>query len=165
MAEINEKQALNGVLSVREELEGGYIIPKGEKGDKGDPFTYNDFTPEQLANLTGPKGDKGDKGDKGEQGLKGDKGDKGDPGGVNSVNGLQGDVNINGIIKDSIIAEFHKYTSILTSTITSQEITLPAKYKVRSKLLRRIFQWQEINKSKHSRYRRILLRGRRSKQY
>ena len=27
------------------------------KGDKGDPFTYEDFTPEQLAALIGPKGD------------------------------------------------------------------------------------------------------------
>lgn len=27
------------------------------KGEKGDPFTYNDFTPEQLAALIGPKGD------------------------------------------------------------------------------------------------------------
>lgn len=23
----------------------------GEKGDKGDPFTYDDFTPEQIADL------------------------------------------------------------------------------------------------------------------
>ena len=35
----------------------------GPKGDKGDPFTYEDFTNEQLANLKGSKGDKGDKGD------------------------------------------------------------------------------------------------------
>lgn len=34
----------------------------GEKGDKGDPFTYEDFTPEQLASLKGEKGDKGDDG-------------------------------------------------------------------------------------------------------
>lgn len=38
---------------------------KGPKGDAGDPgktgkaFTYNDFTPEQLAALKGPKGDPG----------------------------------------------------------------------------------------------------------
>ena len=44
------------------------------KGDKGDPFTYSDFTPEQLNSLKGEKGDKGDKGNKG------DKGDKGEPG-------------------------------------------------------------------------------------
>lgn len=40
----------------------------GEKGDKGDPFTYGDFTPEQLASL---KGDKGDKGDNGKDGADG----------------------------------------------------------------------------------------------
>ena len=27
---------------------------KGDKGDKGDAFTYADFTPEQLASLQGP---------------------------------------------------------------------------------------------------------------
>lgn len=32
---------------------------KGEKGDTGDAFTYEDFTPEQLASLIGPKGDAG----------------------------------------------------------------------------------------------------------
>ena len=72
--------------------------PKGDKGDtgsqgpKGDAFTFEDFTPEQLASLKGPKGDtglqgpqgpKGDTGDigpQGPQGPKGEKGDKGDPG-------------------------------------------------------------------------------------
>lgn len=72
-------------------------LTPGPKGDKGDPFTYNDFTAEQLAALVGPQGpagEKGDKGDTGEQGpqgiqgpagadgAKGDKGDKGDPGEV-----------------------------------------------------------------------------------
>lgn len=80
---------------------GSALGPKGDKGDKGDtgdPFTYSDFTDEQLAGLKGPKGDKGDKGDpftysdftdgqlealqgpKGDKGEKGDKGDKGDIG-------------------------------------------------------------------------------------
>ena len=36
--------------------------PQGEPGPKGDPFRYEDFTPEQLANLKGPKGDKGEDG-------------------------------------------------------------------------------------------------------
>ena len=48
--------------------------PQGEQGKqglKGDPFTYKDFTPEQLEALkvkgdTGPQGPKGDKGDTGE---------------------------------------------------------------------------------------------------
>lgn len=50
---------------------------QGEKGDKGDPFTYEDFTAEQLAALKGEKGDKGDPGEQGPQGEKGDKGDDG----------------------------------------------------------------------------------------
>ena len=33
--------------------------PRGERGPKGDPFTYEDFTPEQLESLKGPKGDPG----------------------------------------------------------------------------------------------------------
>lgn len=41
----------------------------GLKGDKGDPFTYSDFTAEQLAALKGAKGDKGDKGDPGTDGY------------------------------------------------------------------------------------------------
>ena len=40
------------------------VIPgaQGIKGDKGDPFRYEDFTPEQLEALKGPKGDKGEDG-------------------------------------------------------------------------------------------------------
>lgn len=45
------------------------VLPKGAKGDKGDPFTYADFTSEQLATLKGAKGDKGDKGDTGANGI------------------------------------------------------------------------------------------------
>jgi hypothetical protein len=40
----------------------------GIQGPKGDPFTYDDFTEEQLESLK----IKGDKGDKGDQGPKGD---------------------------------------------------------------------------------------------
>ena len=43
----------------------------GAKGDKGDPFTYKDFTPEQLASLKGEKGDKGDNGNDGKDGADG----------------------------------------------------------------------------------------------
>lgn len=35
---------------------------KGDPGDKGDPFKFSDFTPEQLIALKGKKGDKGDPG-------------------------------------------------------------------------------------------------------
>lgn len=62
---------------------------------KGDPFTYSNFTAEQLAAL---KGEKGDTGAQGPQGVKGDKGDKGDTGeqGIQGVQGLKGDKGDNG---------------------------------------------------------------------
>lgn len=40
----------------------GPVGATGAKGDKGDPFTYEDFTEDQLAALTGPQGPKGDPG-------------------------------------------------------------------------------------------------------
>lgn len=45
----------------------------GIKGDKGDPFTYEDFTEEQLEALK-VKGDKGDQGEQGIQGIQGEAG-------------------------------------------------------------------------------------------
>lgn len=54
------------------------------QGDKGDPFTYDDFTEEQLEDLKGEKGEKGEKGDQGIQGPQGEKGDRG-------IQGLKGD--------------------------------------------------------------------------
>ena len=74
----------------------------GEKGDTGDAFTYDDFTPEQLAGLkgetgdtgpAGPKGDTGEKGDKGDTGAKGDTGNKGETGatGEKGGTGAKGD--------------------------------------------------------------------------
>lgn len=38
-------------------LDAGDLCVIGPHGDKGDAFTYEDFTPEQLAALVGPKGD------------------------------------------------------------------------------------------------------------
>ena len=37
---------------------------RGHKGERGEPFVYEDFTPEQLEQLKGAKGDKGDMGEK-----------------------------------------------------------------------------------------------------
>ena len=79
--------------------ETGARGPKGETGDtgaqgpKGDPFTYEDFTEEQLAALTGPQGPKGDTGPQGKQGPKGDTGDTGPQGpkGDTGAQGIQGD--------------------------------------------------------------------------
>ena len=61
----------------------------GPKGDKGDPFTYADFTPDQLATLKGPKGDQGPRGLDGAKGEPGPKGDQGIQG-VAGSQGLQG---------------------------------------------------------------------------
>ena len=81
----------DGITGVNQKVENIALTP-GPKGDKGDPFTYADFTPEQLAGL---KGEKGDKGDQGPQGLKGDKGDKGDAG-ANGRDGLTTSISVNG---------------------------------------------------------------------
>lgn len=45
--------------------EQGEQGPQGLQGEKGDAFTYSDFTEEELEALKGPKGDKGDKGEDG----------------------------------------------------------------------------------------------------
>lgn len=68
-------------------------LTPGPKGDKGDPFTYADFTAEQLAALKGEKGDKGDTGDVGPQGPAGEKGDIGPQGmqGPAGADGAKGD--------------------------------------------------------------------------
>lgn len=65
---------------------------QGAKGDKGDPFTYADFTEEQLLALKGPKGDTGAQGPKGDQGIQGIQGEKGETGatGPEGPQGLQG---------------------------------------------------------------------------
>ena len=67
---------------------------KGQKGDKGEPFTYDDFTPEQLAALVGPQGVQGEVGPKGEQGIQGPQGEQGIPGiqGEIGPQGIQGEI-------------------------------------------------------------------------
>lgn len=49
----------------------------GAQGPPGKAFTYDDFTPEQLAELTGPEGPQGPRGPQGSQGVQGPKGDAG----------------------------------------------------------------------------------------
>ena len=82
--------------------------PQGAPGEKGDPFTYADFTAEQLAALQGPKGDKGDTGEQGPQGpkgiqgiqgIQGPKGEKGDTGeqGPQGPQGEKGDTGPQGV--------------------------------------------------------------------
>ena len=67
------------------------VNPASLQGPKGDPFTYEDFTPEQLEGLRGPQGIQGEKGEKGDafeyddftaeqlESLRGPKGDPGTP--------------------------------------------------------------------------------------
>lgn len=86
------------IVNCSDELELGEFVQDGAvvldampffwaKGDKGDPFTYEDFTQEQLAGL---KGEKGDKGDQGIQGIQGEKGERGEQG-IQGVQGVQGE--------------------------------------------------------------------------
>ena len=88
---------------------GRVVGDTGEKGDTGDAFTYEDFTPEQLAGLkgetgdTGPAGPKGDTGDKGETGESGSKGDTGETGatGEKGDEGPKGDTGDTGATGDT----------------------------------------------------------------
>ena len=84
IGKVVEKEKLVGELSQGVEY---YKGERGPKGDKGEAFKYEDFTPEQLESLRGPKGDaftyedftqeqlNALKGQQGEPGAKGDKGD------------------------------------------------------------------------------------------
>ena len=48
--------------------ETGPMGPAGPQGEKGDPFVYEDFTPQQLEALTGPQGPQGETGPQGPKG-------------------------------------------------------------------------------------------------
>lgn len=48
--------------------ETGPMGPEGPPGEKGDPFVYEDFTPQQLEALTGPQGPRGETGPQGPKG-------------------------------------------------------------------------------------------------
>ena len=106
-----------GTLLEQAKKSGEFDGPKGDKGDpfvyedfteeqlealkgpKGDPFKYEDFTPEQLEELKGPKGEPGKDfkyEDFTEEQLEALRGPKGEPGGgVASVNGVKPDENGN----------------------------------------------------------------------
>lgn len=53
---------------------------QGPKGEKGDPFTYEDFAPQQLEALRGPQGIQGIQGIQGPQGPAGQTGATGPQG-------------------------------------------------------------------------------------
>lgn len=54
----NEENRKKQYADFNNKVESGYF-----KGAKGDPFTFEDFTPKQLLSLKGNKGDKGDPGE------------------------------------------------------------------------------------------------------
>lgn len=64
--ELNDQE----ITKLKEQVENIKLTP-GPKGDKGDPFTYEDFTLDQLASLKGEKGDVGPKGSDGKTPVKG----------------------------------------------------------------------------------------------
>lgn len=77
------------------------------KGPKGDPFTYEDFTKEQLLSL---KGDKGDIGPQGKQGVKGEIGPQGERGlqGPQGIPGPQGPKGQDGMVTFEALTQEQK---------------------------------------------------------
>ncbi|MBA7490439.1 hypothetical protein ES702_00977 [subsurface metagenome] len=66
-----------GEIKVAELSEEDKALIRGPKGEKGDPFTVDDFTPSQWLDL---KGEPGDVGPQGEPGKEGPPGPQGKPG-------------------------------------------------------------------------------------
>ena len=77
--------AQNAVAQVADKVNASYVdnaiaaieLTPGPKGDKGDAFTYDDFTPEQLAALKGADGKDGQNGKDGADGQNGADGQDG----------------------------------------------------------------------------------------
>ena len=88
---------------------------KGDTGDTGKAFTFDDFTPEQLASLKGEKGDTGAQGIKGDTGTTGSKGDTG-PKGEKGDTGSKGDKGDTGIGSDEKAGWKLPVDEILTTT-------------------------------------------------
>lgn len=110
---------------------------KGNTGPKGDAFTYDDFTPEQLAALQGPKGETGAQGQqgpkgetgaagpqgpKGETGATGPQGPKGDPG-AQGQQGPKGDPGPKGDDNVMIVTMTTSADGAFTANKTIAEIT------------------------------------------
>ena len=80
----------------------GVELAQGPKGDKGDPFTYDDFTEEQLAALKGEAGEQGPQGPAGVDGVQGEQGPQGEQGiqgpkGETGEQGPQGEQGVAGV--------------------------------------------------------------------
>ena len=88
--------------------------PKGDRGEPGAAFTYEDFTPEQLAALTGERGPKGDTGPAGPQGEQGEPGAQGPAG----PKGDTGDTGAQGPKGDPGPAGSNEITTATATTLT-----------------------------------------------
>lgn len=117
---------------------------KGNTGDKGDAFTYDDFTPEQLNTLKGEKGDKGDAftyEDFTAEQLAALKGEKGDTGGIDVAGAILGQtVKISAVDENGVPTawepvdfpsgggekEWTKETITLTEDVSSIELAIPS---------------------------------------
>ena len=86
----------------------------GPKGEKGDPFTYEDFTPEQLAALRGPQGPAGETGPAGPQGPAGETG----PAGPQGPAGETGPAGADGVSPTVTTSKIGKVTTITIKDAT-----------------------------------------------
>ena len=112
---LTEHQDITHLASINyvdEEIEKIELTP-GPKGDKGEAFTYEDFTPEQLEALKGPQGEKGEQGLQGIQGEPGEKGEQG-------LQGIQGKPGKDGLTT-TVSINNNKYTHV-NGTITLPNI-------------------------------------------
>lgn len=76
--EINEFVAVEVLSTEETEAFASNIGPiKTIEGERGEPFEYEDFTPEQLEKLRGPQGIQGPQGEKGPVGPSGPQGERG----------------------------------------------------------------------------------------
>lgn len=109
---------------------------QGPQGPKGDPFTYSDFTEDQINNLkNGPKGDKGDPGERGPQGPQGPKGEtgpqgpqgpqgpKGDPGGNGGASVRAGGQDLSVVLADKISASGGTVYSVLHELVAGEDFS------------------------------------------
>ena len=101
-----------------QDISAGQTGPRGaqgEAGPKGDSFTYEDFTAEQLASLKGPKGDTGQTGATGETGPQGPAGQTG-PQGPAGADG-KGILSTNFNADDTLTLTFTDNTTFTTPSL------------------------------------------------
>lgn len=87
---------------------------QGIQGQKGDAFTYDDFTPEQLEALRGPQGIQGP------QGVQGTKGDTGAPG----PQGIQGEIGPANTISIGTVTKGNEAKATITGNAPNQTLNL-----------------------------------------